>query len=149
MCEHMLRKKLTSVPPPNPPQDAMMKSMEKEESLAIVVCAELAMGCFLELMSSMQEPGPSREQTPYEQLVRRAPEGGFLLPARIQAKTENSIDELEQMLGAEAEYMVQNALDRFSSALHALIETNRLRLRAEQIVQDKFQVLVGRVGDGD
>ena len=116
-------------------EDAMLKSMEKEESLAIVVCAELTMGCFLELVARGPEAGPSRGRTPYDELVREAAEGGFLLPHLVHERVRRDLQAVAGLLGAHAEYMVLQAMHRFGNALHALCETRELRLKAEQIVR--------------
>ena len=92
-------------------EDAMVKSMDREQSLAIVVCAELAMGCFLELLNE----DPNGQRSPYELLLRRSEtESDFLLSTLVRDKTEGHPVQVEELLGQDASEMVYHALRRWS-----------------------------------
>ena len=108
--------------------------VNKDAALGAVVCAELAMGCFLELLEAGPPPGLVC-RTPYGQLVARDADGRFVLPDLIWARAEPHMGAVEEGLGQQAASDLVLSLDRFREALEVLEVVNELRLKAEQIVQ--------------
>ena len=58
----------------------------------------------------------------------------------VEAKVNDHSARVEEFLGFGATDIIHNALRRFSLVLENLLDINALRLKAEQIVRDKFQV---------
>ena len=123
------------------PERALHKGLSHSSALAVVVCAELACACFLE-QYALQTAFGGRGSA-YEVLMAKDKTGEFVLPYLVSPKMNPHPDTPEELLGPDAEPQLRQALGRFSEALHELEEANRLRTKAEQVVADKFQVLVG------
>ena len=121
---------------------ALEHALPKSEALSIVICAELAMGCFLQHYRS-QRDDPRKARSPYQCLIAKDVTGEYLLPALVWARLKPHSDKLTTMIGAEHAVWVHKRLCALGASLYALERQNDLRLRAEQIVQDKFQVLIG------
>ena len=112
----------------------MIKNMDRDESLAIVVCAELAIGLFLERVAQ----SPDRPGGAYDLLVERDASGDFTLLRSLEDKFSDR-EKVEPLVGRFEEYVL-DCLERFGEALEELITSNELRMKADQIVHDKFQV---------
>uniref|UniRef100_A0A7S4LFA5 Uncharacterized protein n=1 Tax=Eutreptiella gymnastica TaxID=73025 RepID=A0A7S4LFA5_9EUGL len=61
---------------------ALEHALPKSEALSIVICAELAMGCFLQHYRS-QRDDPRKARSPYQCLIAKDVTGEYLLPALV------------------------------------------------------------------
>ena len=126
------------------PERALRKALSHNAALAVVLCAELACACFLEQYARCyRETAAGDSVSAYELLLAKDDRGEFELPYLVSAKMNPHPDALEQLLGPTAKPQLRRALERFREALHDLEQVNELRTKAEHIVADKFQVLVG------
>ena len=117
-------------------ETALEHALSKPEALSIIICAELAQSTFLQQYEF--------HDNPFELLVSKISERSdeYLLPALIRdlLRPEENIKALDALIGAPWQHHMQRALRRFGEALGDLVEQNNLRLKADEIVADKFQV---------
>ena len=81
----------------------MLKSMERKDALAIVVCAELLIGVFLEHVQRATDECKGSPRTPYELLIERdegRDDGGFVVQTLLEEKIEENEEAVEELLGA-------------------------------------------------
>ena len=133
-------------------QDALRHALTPESALGAAVCAELAMGLFLRQLRQQRPAPPAGEgggggeaparppATVYGQLVAKDGEGRYALAERLRGEVTCYPNAVEALLGKGVWDVLDRAVNTFAKALGALEQKNELRLKAEQIVQDKFQV---------
>ena len=119
-------------------ETALRKSVAKVEALATVVAAELASRCFLEHYGAHAARDPAGAA--YRALLARDADGEFWLPTLMLAEVEAHAGAMDQLLGEGSARALYGAVACLREALEALVQVGELRLMAEQLVADKFQV---------
>jgi hypothetical protein len=120
-------------------ETCLQHALPKVESLSILVCSELALCCFIE-----EYQFHKGKMNAYNVLVQRDEETGrYLLPGLVMGRLAEAMDSLNTLIGTRHVHWVMSGLSRFEVALGNLESHNALRLKADQITEDKFQLLIG------
>ena len=115
---------------------SLQHALHKVEALSILVCSEVALCCLMDEFHFHK--GAMRA---YDVLVLKdVKTGRHLLPALVMGQLEAQRDVLNDLLGPRHVYWITRGIARFEFALENLESQNHFRLKADQIVAEKFQV---------